>query len=61
MMSLVVVASLIGLAGISIYTYAFFRGWDNWDDWAFSMVLKNAGFVVIVISLTLFIVWYVQP
>ena len=60
-MSLVAVTSLIGLPGISIYGYGFFRGWGNWDDWAASIVIKTTGFILIVVSLTLFIVYWVQP
>lgn len=54
------VAIWIGVVGIAIHVYGFFRGLGSWDAWAESMVIKSAGFVVIVISLTLLTVWWVQ-
>lgn len=60
-MNLLATAAVIGAIGVAIYGYGLFRGFANWDDWAWSMVIKNTGFIVMIVSLTLLIVWWVQP
>jgi uncharacterized membrane protein YphA (DoxX/SURF4 family) len=60
-MRLVLLASIFMAVGCVIYGWGFYRGFANWDDWAASMVIKQTGFVVIVVSLIMFIVWWVYP
>ena len=60
-MTILSIALWIGASGILLYGWGFYRGFQNWDDWALSMVIKNAGFTVIIVSLVLLIVWWVKP